>query len=82
MGEAADGERRVADGLLRQGHEQLVDRALRAVGDAVESIGETPAYVVTEHVGFDDRPGELPELSGPKDAAGPRTLDQLVDRLV
>ena len=61
---AADRQRGVADGLLGRGHEQLVDRALGPVGDAVEAVGQPAAHVGAQHLGLDDRPG--------RGRAGPR----------
>ena len=61
---AAHRQRGVADRLLDLGHQQLVDRALGAVLDAVEAVGESPADVQPQHLGLDDRPAEVADLLG------------------
>ena len=61
---AADRQRGVADGLLDLGHEQLVDRALGTVVDAVEAVGQPAAHVEAQHLGLDDRPAEVADLLG------------------
>ena len=61
-GAPGDGERGVAHGLLDLGHEELVDRSLGSVLDAVEAVRQADAHEALEHVRFDDRPGEVPAL--------------------
>ena len=53
------------DGLLDRGHEQLVDRAVGAVGDAVEPLGQPAAHVQAQHLRLDVRAPERRDLVGP-----------------
>ena len=72
----------MADGLFDPGVEELVDRSLGAVLDAVEAVRQPDAHEVLEHVGFDDGPGEVPALLVVEvDRFGFDQLDEVVDGL-
>ena len=62
VGDAADGQGGVPDGLLRPGHEQLVHRALGAVRDPVEPVGQAPPHVQAQHLDLHHGPAEVPDL--------------------